>query len=124
MHADCAKDAQLVTPGVKKLSRTYPPNLAPAGPGPYSLEGRFKRLIKPYTFSIVLQMIRIIRATCPLVPCNPPASRCEALRAGGRRVCEICGLKKIIFLIYSSFSTILLTISPRIVKRSAFDSCS
>jgi len=23
--------------------------------------------------------------TCPLVPCNPPASRCEALRAGGRR---------------------------------------
>ena len=33
-------------------------------------------------FSILLQMIWIIRVTCPLVPCN------------GRRVCEICGLKR------------------------------
>jgi len=37
--------------------------------------------------------LKVISVTCPLVPCNPPASRCEALRAGGRRVCEIFGLK-------------------------------
>ncbi len=39
--------------------------------GPSHLAGRFKRGIKPYTFSIVLQMIRIIRV-----------------------ICEICGLKR------------------------------
>jgi len=83
MHADCAKDAQLVTPGVKKLSRTYPPNLAPAGLGPSRLAGRFTRLIKPCTFIIALQMIRIIRATGPLVPCNGTAPR--HLRQAGLR---------------------------------------
>jgi hypothetical protein len=34
--------------------------------GPSRLAGRFKRGIKPYTFSIVLQMIRIIRVICEI----------------------------------------------------------
>jgi hypothetical protein len=51
--------------------------------GPSHLAGRFKRGIKPYTFNPVLQMIRIIRVTYPLVPCNGTAPR--HLRQAGLR---------------------------------------
>ena len=51
--------------------------------GPSRLAGRFQRLMKHYTFNPVLQMIRIIRVTYPLVPCNGTAPR--HLRQAGLR---------------------------------------
>ena len=54
--------------------------------------------IKQYIFIIFFQMIKIIRVTCLLVPCN------------SRRVCEICGLKRIIPFTLPLFSILFLII--------------
>ncbi len=51
--------------------------------------------------------ICVICETCPFVPRSPPASRCEALRAGGRRVCGLEGISQFKHKIYPRHGRII-----------------